>query len=142
MERRVEAGHVKRRWIAGAGGAEGAEAPGLVKRVEGDESFERREDAIVDGCRPEEIRAAVDDPVADGGRASALEMALEELRDGVDVNAIDLASDESGQRTVAIGPVGGVLQRGGAGVQDEHGGAHPRIMGSLDTGAGAAYATE
>ena len=37
VERRVEAGHVKRGRIAGAGGAEDAEAPGLVKRVQGDE---------------------------------------------------------------------------------------------------------
>src|SRR5450759_2415635 len=138
MERRVEAGHVKRRRIAGAGGAEGAEAPGLVKRVEGDEPFERREDAIVDGGRSEEIRASVDDPVADGGRALALEMPLEELRDGVDGNAVDLTPHERGQRAVAIGPVGGVLQRGGAGVQDEHEGTHARSMDSLDTRAGAA----
>jgi hypothetical protein len=119
VERRVEAGHVKRRRVAGAGGAEGAEAPGLVKRVEWDESVERREDTIVDGRRPDEIRAAVDDPVADGGRALALEMSLEKLRDGVDGIAVHLASHESGQRAVAIGPVGGVFQRRGAGVQDD-----------------------
>jgi hypothetical protein len=110
---------VKSRRIAGAGDAEGAEASGLVKRVEGDESFERRENAIVDGCRPEEIRAAVDDPVADCGRALALEMTLEDRRDGVEVIAVDLASHERGQRAVAIGPVRGVLQRRGAGVEDD-----------------------
>ena len=89
MERRVEAGHVKRRGIAGAGGAEGVEAPGLVKPVERNESFERRENAIVDGRRPEEIRAAVDDPVADGGGALAVEMSLEELSRPVDRVAVD-----------------------------------------------------
>jgi hypothetical protein len=106
-----------------------------VKRVERDEFFERLEDAIVDACRPEEIRAAVDDAVADGGRAPALEMSLEELYDGVEVNAVDLASHESGQRAAAVGPVGGVLQRRRAGVQDEYGGTHARIMVSLDSPA-------
>ena len=90
-----------------------------MKRVEGDEPFERREDAIVDGCRPEEIRASVDDPVADGRRAPAFEMSLEALRHGVDANAVDLSSHESGQRAVGFDPVRGVLQRRGAGVEND-----------------------
>ena len=129
VERRIEAGHVKRRRVAGAGGAEGVETPGLVKPVEGNERFERRENAIVDGRRPEEIRAAVDDPVADGGRASCPRDVARGASRRVDRIPVDLALDESGQHAVGIGLVGGVLQGGGAGVQNEQGSVHARDYG-------------
>ena len=136
VERRVEAGHVQRRRVSGAGGAKGVEAPGLVEPVEGDERFESGEHAAVDDGRPDEVRAAVDDPVADGGRALSLQVPLEEPLDGLDGISLDRALDESDQRAIGIGPIGGVLQRGGAGVQDQQGSFHAPDYGSLDSAGG------